>query len=51
MSTEHQRRVMEELAERVYAELLRPGTPEPEARGEVANALEMWGRLFEPDPH
>jgi hypothetical protein len=43
---------MEELAEQLYAELLRRGTPEPEARREVANALQMWGWVFERDrPH
>jgi hypothetical protein len=38
VSTEHQQRVIEELAEQLYAELLRRRTQEPEARRRVANA-------------
>jgi hypothetical protein len=52
VSTEHQQRMMEELAAQLHDQLRRRGVPEPEARSQVASALELWGRVFERDrPH
>jgi hypothetical protein len=40
--TNDEQRTLDQLAEQLYAELLRRGYTEAEARSEVTAALEMW---------
>jgi hypothetical protein len=46
LTTEHQQRTLEELAEQLLAELLRRGLREIDARRHVRDAVRLWRRVF-----
>ena len=46
MSTEHEQRQLEELAEQYYDELLQCGESDESAQLQTAVALEMWKRML-----